>query len=119
MQEVTKEELSASMRFEWPIPPKGTRIRVTAWVLVQSSHPDAAIGLSANWLTAEHRWYTKEDLGGGVTVPVTHNEWQKLAVEIIVPDIDDLKYISPSIGGAHTAASKVWIGEVKLETVVP
>ena len=107
------------MRFEWPVPPKGTRIRVTAWVLVQSSYPDAGVSLSVNWLTAEHRWFTKQDLGGGVTMPAKHNEWQKLAVEISVPDIDEIKFVSPSIGGARTTASKVWIGEVKLETVGP
>ena len=47
------------------------------------------------------------------------NEWQKIAFEIIVSDVDGIKYVSPSVGGAHSAASKIWIGEMKLETVEP
>ena len=117
VEEVPPKPLGASWRFEWPCPPKGTRIRMTAWVLLKTSYPDATITLSANWLTSEHRWFTKEDFAGNMTVPAKVNEWQKIAFETIVPDADEIKFVSPSVGGAHTASAKLWVGEMKLETV--
>ena len=78
-------------------------------------HP--AVSLSVNWLNVRSLWYTKTDYSGGVTVPIKPNEWQKISVEIIVPDNDEIKALSPIIGGVRMASGKLWIGSVKLETV--
>ncbi len=104
-------------QFNLPCPPKGTRIRATAWVLVKTSLPDAGIDMSINWRNANNRWYTKKNLTGTFKTPVKVGEWTKVSMEMVVPDIDELAYFTVLINGIHTCPGKVWIGELKLETI--
>ncbi len=108
-----------SWRINRDCPPKGTRIRATAWVMARTSVPDAAVSLSLNWLNASKLWYTKKNLGGSRTIPVKNGEWTKIDMEIVVPDVAEIKFFSPSIAGIHTYPGKVWIGELRLETIAP
>ena len=108
-----------SWRISRDCPPKGTRIRATAWVMVKSTVPDAAIKLTINWLDASKRWYSKQELGGSRVIPAKNGEWQKIDMEIAVPDVDAIKHFSPTISGVHTYPGKLWIGELKLETIAP
>ena len=98
-------------------PPKGTRIRATAWVYVSTSLPDAGISMSINWRNASNRWITGKDLSGVSSHPVKVGEWTQVAMEMDVPDNDDISFFTVLINGIHTCPGKVWIGELKLETV--
>ena len=111
------KDKTCSWRISRECPPKGTRIRATAWVMVQSTVPDAAIRLTINWQDASKRWYSKQELGGSRTIPAKNGEWQKIDMEIAVPDVDAIKHFSPTISGVHTYPGKLWIGELKLETI--
>ncbi|MBQ7649796.1 MAG: DUF4838 domain-containing protein [Victivallales bacterium] len=113
------KDKSCSWRISRELPPKGTRIRTTAWVRVKSTVPDAAVKLTLNWLDESKRWYTKQELGGSRVLPARNGEWQKIDMEIVVPDVADIKYFSPTISGVHTYPGKLWIGELKLETIAP
>ncbi len=108
-----------SWRINRDCPQKGTRIRATAWVMVKSTVPDAAIKLTLNWLDASKRWYSKQELGGSRTIPAKNGEWQKIDMEIVVPEVTDIKHFSPSISGIHTYPGRLWIVELKLETIAP
>ena len=116
-QDFASKEFGTSWRFDWACPPKGTRLRATAWVLVRTTYPDPAVSLAINWLNSNHRWYTKKNYEGSVTVPVKVNEWQKVSLEAVVPDVDEIKFFSPIVGCHNLATGKMWIGELKLETV--
>ena len=99
------------------VPAKGTRIRATAWVLIQTIRPDAGVKLQVNWRNAKYGWYLKEDLKGYCITPVKAGEWTKVAMDIVVPDVDEIKFFSTSVRGENILPGKVWIGELKLETV--
>ena len=108
-----------SWRIERDLPPAGTRIRATAWVLAKTSVPDAAVRLSVDWLDSSRLWYSKQKLGGTRIIPVKSGEWTKIDMEIVVPDVPEIKYFSPLVAGIHTYPGKVWVGELKLETIAP
>ncbi len=116
-QNLSDKNAGTSWRFNWELPPKGSRIRATAWVLARTTYPDPGVSLSVNWLNERSLWYTKVDYSGGVTVPVKPNEWQKVSMEIVVPDNGEIMALSPIIGGVRMATGKLWIGSVKLELV--
>lgn len=113
----SEKDKTCSWRCEFACPPAGTRMRVTAWAMVNSTVPDAMIALNVNWLKADHAWYTKQDLAGRFLVKAENGVWQKLQMEIVVPDVAEIKYFSPSATGVHAYPGKFWTGELKIEVL--
>jgi hypothetical protein len=87
--------------------------------LVKTSVPDAAVRLSVDWLNSSRLWYANQKLGGTRILPVKSGEWTMIDMEIVVPDSPEIKHFSPLVGGIHTYPGKVWVGELKLETIAP
>ena len=116
---VDEAKFAASWRYWTQVPPRGSTVRVTAYYRAETQNPNAALGMNINWLDAKRRWYKggSHDLAGKVVKRAVNRDWQKISVEVPVPDVADIHYISVTFSPIDMRPGTVWFDDLQIEVV--
>jgi hypothetical protein len=112
-------KFSASCRYWTKVPPRGSTVRVTAYFRAETQNPNATLIMNISWLDAKRRWYKggSHNLAGRVAKRAVNRDWQKISVEVPVPDIADIHYISVAFSPFDMRPGTVWFDDLLIETV--
>ncbi|MBQ9088142.1 MAG: DUF4838 domain-containing protein [Lentisphaeria bacterium] len=113
------KELTASWRYMGPVPRAGTVLRVSVWTRVESSNPEAVVSVRVAWNDKNKRWLRlkSDDITGTACKRVVPGKWEKIMLEIEVPEHKDIAFVSVTVSGSEIRPGKLFIDDLKIEKV--